>query len=98
MNLNKQDRPANKRLPDIKVVRGLTRLLGKLHLPCCFTRYQRTTSHYDESGALLSTYIVTEEGYGYGLKESKDFVERWFNYVNPPSLADSYPWMPYPRD
>ena len=97
-------RASNLKIPDIKALRGLSRLLGKLHIPCCYHRFTEVTYDYDDNNVLIGTHDIVKEGYGFGLKESKDFVERWFDYSQPPipegfpAPAVSAPWMPYPRD
>lgn len=98
----KQKRPHNHKIPDIKVLRSLTRLLGKLHIPSCYHAYDELTPQYDDNGQRLPDKLIRKESYGFGLKESKDFVEVWFDYEYPVKEADaqptSAPWMPYPRN
>lgn len=95
-------RSNNMKIPDIKAVRSLTRLLGKLHIPSCYHRYDELTPQYNDIGQHIGDKLITKEAYGYGLKESKDFVEAWFEYEHPVKEADaqptSAPWMPYPRN
>ena len=98
----KLNRSLSNKIPDIKALRSLTRLLGKLHVPSCYYTYEDTAYEYsEETGKLINTYQVKKEAYGFGLKESKDFVEGWFEYdqqLTRPNDDDDAPWMPYPRD
>lgn len=99
---NKKQRDINTKIPDIKAVRVLSRLLGKLHLPSCYSKYRSVEPEYDEYGKFLGTVEKDVEAYGFGLAEAKAFVERWFEYVKspapPPPIKQVPPWMPYPRD
>jgi hypothetical protein len=84
---------------DIKALRSFTRLLGKLHLPSCFFRYEETAYNFNDAHNVTGAYQVSKESYGFGLKESKDFVEKWFEYeeASPSAVPDVAPCMPYPR-
>ena len=76
-------RPHRSKIPDIKAVRALTRLLGKFRIKRCFRVYPSLVHIYDEFGQFQGT----TEGYGvqigWGLKESKDYVESKYMYLDP---------------
>jgi ribosomal protein L7/L12 len=61
-------RHVDKKIPDIKMMRIITTFLGRLGLKTC-----RRLTH--DMGAHQAWY------YGWGLKESKDYVERKYEYV-----------------
>lgn len=67
-------RDHNLKIPDIKVFRSLTRLLGKLGLDTCRTHNPPLLAPW----AYSSNY--PEYQIGFGLKETKDLVERTFLY------------------
>lgn len=101
LSTNKKQRDINAKIPDIKAVRVLSRLLGKLHLPSCYSKYRSVEPEYDEYGKFLGTVEKDVDAYGFGLAEAKVFVERWFEYKVPSSSNSPKqvpPWMPYPRD
>jgi hypothetical protein len=81
----KKIRPANAKIPDIKVIRALTRLLGKLHIPSCHRIY--TDEGYRQwcqsSGHPIQHEKLYTEIFGWGLKESKDYVELKYSYEGP---------------
>lgn len=68
-------RDVNLKIPDIKAIRGLTRLLGLLGISMCRMHYPPPPAPW--------TYNKShpEWSYGFGLKESKDLVERTFHYA-----------------
>ena len=73
-------RPSNLKIPDIKMVRGLTRFLGKLGIEKCFSKFNETEYIYDSFNQLIGTRQVVQYFYGLGLKESKDYVESKYHY------------------
>ena len=94
-----KNRNLSYKIPDIKAVRALTRLLGKLEVPSLYYTYEdmgyvmyctKTNSPIDENKRYMKAY-------GYGLLESKLFVEKLFNYTTR-QLPAEVPCMPYPRD
>jgi hypothetical protein len=94
----KQTRPTVKKIPDIKALRSLTRLLGKLEVPSLHHTYvDESYRQYCIDRAIPmeqdKLYVKT---YGYGLAESKAFVERWFDYQTPEQQVPTH--MPYPRN
>lgn len=76
-------RPIHQKIPDIKVVRALTRFLGKLHIPSCYHPYREEAYHYDDNNNLIGKTWIDKESYGWGLKESKDYVEGKYEYFHP---------------
>jgi len=64
-------RDSNLKIPDIKVFRSLTRLLGKLGINAC----REDNLWFHPQSHQHHRYI-----YGLGLKEAKDLVERTFDY------------------
>lgn len=98
----KQKRANHHKIPDIKAVRSLTRLLGKLHIPSCYYTYPELVPVFDKDGFQTGTMHIDKESYGFGLKEAKDFVEAWFDYEVPQQEPKQHagvaaPYMPYPR-
>lgn len=74
-------RNSHLKIPDIKVFRSLTNLLGKLGIKEC-----RRTPHPTIHPITMKPISPV---YGLGLKEAKDLVERIFNYqvlTNSPSV------------
>jgi len=72
-------RDLNLKIPDIKVFRSLTRLLGKLGINTCREEssmyHAQVASGYPDPDNRYPKYT-----YGLGLKEAKDLVERTFDY------------------
>lgn len=65
------------KIPDIKVIRALTRLLGLSGV----ASLHRTHWH---PGNQTSNYQPFDQHvYGWGLKETKDYVERIYDYYSP---------------
>jgi hypothetical protein len=71
---NKPRRRVENKIYDIKAVRLLTSFLGKAtRIPSCYR------SHYDP-GVTSGPFI--QQVFGWGLKESKDYVEMKYDYYN----------------
>ena len=62
------------KIKDIKAIRSLTRVLGKLiKIRSCYRNY--TDEHQRQAG-----YHRVVETFGWGLKESKEYVESKYDY------------------
>lgn len=68
-------RPNQLKIPDIKVIRSLTRLLGKLQVPSCYRLSHEDVGDFDSNGQYIGVKKEWKQVYGWGLKESKDYVE-----------------------
>ena len=77
-------RDSNLKIPDIKVFRSLTRLLGKLGIHACREEnsmyHAQVASGYPDPDNKHPRYT-----YGFGLRETKDLVERTFDYRHVPN-------------
>ena len=75
-------RPNNQKIPDIKVTRQLTRLLGKCGVPSLSRTFTDTEYWHDPDGNMVTQHL-TKTIYGWGLKETKDYVESKYDYYLP---------------
>jgi hypothetical protein len=69
-------RDLNLKIPDIKQVLSVTRLLGKLGISYCRQRQPQPPLPYTYSDK------YPEFTYGWGLKQTKDYVEAKYQYTN----------------
>lgn len=76
-------RDINQKIFDIKALRAITRLLGKLHISPCYTKHTDTEYIYDKAGNLIHTFPIVKEFYGIGLAEAKAYVEKKYIYNIP---------------
>lgn len=75
-------RDLNLKIPDIKRIRVLIRFLGILGLDSCRVRNPSPPPPYIYSDA------YKEWSYGWGLKETKDYVESKYSYTNTTTSLD----------
>lgn len=80
--LMKKRRLSSYKIPDIKALRGLIKILGMFHVTCYYVA-RETKYHYDSFNQLTGTSLIDKEYYGIGLKEAKDYVESKFDYYVP---------------
>lgn len=71
---------------DIKVIRSLSILLGKLGLSSCFTSYP-TAIHPFEGDSYLGTRIVEQKIYGIDLNIIIDFCNSNYDYSGAKATA-----------
>ena len=71
------------KIPDIKVILSLTRLLGAFQIPSCYRYGPQQVGNYDVNGKYIGIKIVASPIYGWGLKECKDYVESKYDYYLP---------------
>lgn len=96
----KQNRHVSYKISDIKALRSLTKLLGKLEIPSLYHKY--LDIGYLAYCAKVNCEVLEDLRYihyfGYGLAESKAFVEQWFNYTKElsPTEVPCQPW-PWPK-
>lgn len=95
---HKKNRHVSYKIPDIKAIRSLTKLLGKLQVPGLYHKYEDQSylaycyiSSHDIDENLRYIHHV-----GYGLAESKAFIEQWFNYTKELSPTE-VPCPPWPQ-
>lgn len=74
-------RPSGIKITDIKMVRSITRLLGKFGISGCYKSWYEPTPKYDRFGHHITTTPELIINYGWGLKESKDYVESKYEYI-----------------
>jgi len=68
------------KIPDIKVFRSLTRLLGLIGIKRCITEHYEDTHLYDSYNQLTSIISIKRYFYGIGLAEAKNYVENKYVY------------------
>lgn len=97
----KRNRHVSYKIPDIKALRSLTKLLGKLEIKPLYqvqdnTGYIQFCNQRNLPTDHMKQYEVS---HGYGLAESKAFVEQWFNYTKElsPTEVPCQPW-PWPKN
>ena len=95
-SLPKKNRHTSYKIPDIKAIRSLTRLLGKLEIPGMHWKYEDLgyADYCRHAGLPIDEEKKYVRRYGYGLAEAKAFVERWFNYtqeLSPTETAYVFP-------
>lgn len=97
-SLPKKNRHTSYKIPDIKVIRALSKLLGKLQIKPCYNIIDNTDyiKHLESSGVPHDMERF-QYFYGYGLAEAKAFVEQWFNYTKELSPTE-VPWSMFPRN
>ena len=66
----KKLRPHDQRIPDIKSVRRLTYILGKLGINSCISTYRISPLYYNNK----------RSSYGLGLAEAKAYIENKYDY------------------
>jgi hypothetical protein len=71
----KEQRPWSTKIPDIRVCRSLTILLGKLGIKSL--RYAHPWSHIGNDSSAYYDRII----YGWSFKETTDYVESKYNYI-----------------
>ena len=79
-------RPESFKIDDIRFFRRLTNLLGKLEVPTLYKTHTQLGVERLPDGTLKFD-TQTKTFYGYGLKESKDAMERMFDYYTPQQLT-----------
>ena len=70
------------RINRIKSVRALTRILGKLSISCCVVDYDAQIGYITSQGFNFPRSRPpwpSGKSYGWGLKESKDWVDRYLD-------------------
>lgn len=75
-------RPARLKIPDIKYVRHITGLLAKLDIIQCQRQVPDYAASYDSNGNFIGSRPIMKTLYGWGLKESKDYVESKYQYLD----------------
>jgi hypothetical protein len=95
----KRNRHVSYKIPDIKALRSLTRLLGKLNIRPCYFVYEDLgyVDYCNNRNFIIDNDRRFKTSYGYGLAESKVFVEQWINYTQELSPTE-VPWTMFPRN
>lgn len=73
-------RPSNLKIPDIKALRSITRLLGTLGIGSCVQCWPEFTPTFNSVGNITGSTWTMNKRPGWGLKETKDYVEGKYEY------------------
>ena len=98
-SLPKKNRHISYKIPDIRLFRHLTIILGKLKIqPLYYVVDNRGYLNYlKQKNEPIGNIKPYETHYGYALGECKAFVEQWFNYTKELSPTEVPYIAPYPH-